>query len=112
MNIEMPESPEDNERFLRSVEEQFQIALEIFQGMVHRASEGEAVPQGEVSKTARAFSAAAQILINEKNRIHDERKRQTGVANAYALDLDAARSSIRRLLDRLRDAGSADGVSE
>lgn len=112
MDSKPPESPEETDEFLASVERQFAMAVDLFQDMTDRVKGGEMVAEAEAAKMGRRLFDAAQALIAQKNRTYDERKRQEGVANAYAIDLDAARDTVGRLLDRLRASGGSEPVSE
>ena len=112
MELKQPDDPEDNDRYLSKVEKHFETAVEMFQDMTTRVDDGETVTDAEAAKAGRRLFDAAQVLITLKNRIYDERKRQEGVANAYALDLDDARDTVGRLLDRLRAAGDTGDLSE
>ncbi len=91
---------------LRRTTEHYDRALDLYEALLARIAAGEDVPWGDAEKTARAVHAATQTLLNLRERIDDERGRHAGLARGYALDLDEARATVRRLLDRLRSAGT------
>ena len=97
---------------LRRAEVHFEQAIELFQSTIQKIRDGEDVPTTEADKVSKALFGAASTLLNFKLRIYDERKRQQGAANGYALDLDDARLKVGRLLDRLRASRGSGTVSE
>jgi len=49
--------------------------------------------------------AAYQLAMKERNRVADERRKDSGIVGDYAVDFDAARDEIGRRLACLRAAG-------
>lgn len=64
--------------------------------------EGKDVKAGDLVRTASDLRKATQTLFDERKRIAEQKKKETGVADDFGLDLDAARSEIGSRLDRLR----------
>ena len=105
------DASESPEQALAQAERHFHQAISLFQQMTQRVESGETVPQIEAQRASRALHAAAQTLFTLRQRMENERKKQTGIVNSYALDLDAARRDVERRLARLRDARDAGEVS-
>ncbi len=95
-------SPEDLlERAIRHCD----TGIVLFQDVIDRARSGGTVSPAEIDKTARGLHAAVQTLITIRTRLDDARRELSVQDGGRALDLDAARDRIERLLDRLRAAG-------
>lgn len=48
-----------------------------------------------------------KLVIEAENQLEQRKKKEQGIVNGYALDMDAARDSIGCRLDRLRAAAGA-----
>ena len=52
-----------------------------------------------------------KLVIEAENQLEQRKKKEQGIVNGYALDMDAARDSVGGRLDRIRAARSGGGVS-
>jgi len=51
------------------------------------------------------LAAATRLVMTERNRVADERRKDRGVVHDFAIDFEAARAEIGSRLARLREAG-------
>lgn len=99
---------------LQEAEAHYHDAVQAFETLklyLKHPEEGEIAPS-EISRVASDYRRATQTLFDERKKIEDQRKSDAGIVREYAIDFDAARDTIGRLLDRLRAAGGSGSVSE
>lgn len=65
----------------------------------------------EIRRAAQDLRAAMQALFEERKKLETVRNKEAGLVHGFAFDLDAARAEVGGLLDRLRAARGAGGVS-
>lgn len=65
---------------------------------------------GPAGKVMIELRGLIRTTMDTEQRIEERRKEKEGIVNAYRLDLDDARITIGRRLDRLRAAEQAGGV--
>lgn len=82
------------------------VLRELLQGLGDRPELSEA----DVKKAMGRVRETLKIVFDERERLHELRKRKRGIVNDFAIDFDAARDEIGQRLDRLRAAGSSEGV--
>lgn len=71
--------------------------------------DGEAVG-GQTGKVLTELRHLIRLAMETEKAFEDRRKAKEGIVNTYRLDLDDARATIRRRLDRLRAAEHAGHV--
>ncbi|MEM1065219.1 MAG: hypothetical protein AAGJ74_06935 [Pseudomonadota bacterium] len=86
-----------------AVASHFRRAMKNFEDYQARIEEGASVDPKTLAQVCRQLLAAEAVLIDTNNKALDELKRQKGVVHDYAIDLDAARAEVRRLLDCLQE---------
>ena len=70
------------------------------------------LPEAELRRVLINVQKSVQTVFDERKRLDELRKRQSGIVHDYALDFDAVRSEIGRRLDRLRLTGDPGEISE
>ncbi|MEM6824054.1 MAG: hypothetical protein AAF566_02990 [Pseudomonadota bacterium] len=110
----MADEPESDglEETIAVAERHLGRAIKIFERTIDDLLDREEGSFADAEKAIRSLMSATQMLLEYKKRIYDERKRQEGVVAGYALDLDEARLTVGRLLDRVRAAGGPRAVPE
>jgi len=78
------------------------LALAEFTRKVRRE---EPVTEREARPVIGELAAATRLLMAERNRVAEYRRKERGVVHDFAIDFDAARAEIQGRLARLREAG-------
>ncbi len=106
-----PADPVGPEEFLRRAIAQYDMAEAAMGEMIARMAGDDPVGAGEIKDIARLYMGAVQLVMNARSKLDDSRRDLSLADGGTALDLDAARDRIGRLLDRLRDTGDPDTPS-
>ncbi|MBM9595216.1 hypothetical protein [Roseitranquillus sediminis] len=93
---------------LRQTEAHYERAIQALGALIQRIESGDLGARTEVQQTATDVRKAMQTFFDERKKIEDQLRRDTGVVHAVALDFNAARDEIGRRLDRLRAARAAE----
>lgn len=82
----------------------FRRAVRALNTLVEELEDRNTDSASEATRIIRDLKQALGPALSERERIETEVRKEAGVANAYAIDFDAARFEIGRRLDRLRAA--------
>jgi hypothetical protein len=96
---------------LAVAERHFERSLLALDALVSEVEQRATVGGPEIKRAAQDLRAAMQALFDERKRLETVRNREAGLVHGFAFDLDAARLEVGSLLDRLRAARGAGGVS-
>jgi hypothetical protein len=96
---------------LAVAERHFERSLITLDALVSEVEQRAAGGGPEIKRAAQDLRAAMQALFDERKRLETVRNREAGLVHGFAFDLDAARLEVGGLLDRLRAARGAGGVS-
>lgn len=99
-------------RVLEIANNHFDRALDELDKSLAKMEQAEKAGAQELVKAIQDTRKATQILFEERVKVETFRKKTSGVAYDYAIDLDAARDEIGRRMALLRGARDADQVSE
>ncbi len=91
---------------LAAAEDLWKEAGRIFAHWIKKAQQDEDALNG-VKHAASEYVSSHKLVVTERSRVADERRKQTGANGNYAIDFDAARDEIGRRLACLRDAGAS-----
>lgn len=69
-----------------------------------KVKSGELPTERDVSSVAASMTKATQTLLNARSQLDEQRRTVAGLARDFAIDFSDARTKVRSLLDRLRDA--------
>ena len=93
---------------LRETEAHYTRAIRALGELVQRVESGELVGKNEAQQTASDLRKAMQTYFDERKKVEEQHRRNTGIVHAFALDFDAARNEIGSRLARLRKHRSAE----
>lgn len=99
-------------RVLEIANNHFDRALDELDKNLTKMDLAEKAGATELAKAIQDTRKATQILFEERVKVDQFRKKTTGVAYDYAIDLDAARDEVGRRLALLRRAGGAEPVPD
>lgn len=88
-----------------------EFVLEIEQHRTNLKNDRDADSPG-MKKLLTDFRTTSDLCLKEANRVEDLHRKQAGIVHEFAFDLEAARNEIRGRLASLRNAASADRLSE
>ena len=75
-------------------------------GLSKRIRAEEVVPEKDAKIVATELNAATQMLMKERDRVAELRRKSAGIVGDYAIDFDAARVEIGRRLACLKTSAS------
>lgn len=81
-------------------------------GVIRDVEGGNAAAVKQLQPLLAELRRATWTIHEERKKQDEERKRELGLVNGYALDLQSARDEIERRLDCLRAAEGPGGVPE
>jgi hypothetical protein len=90
---------------LAVAEELYMEAGLILGRLIHASKQDDPEAAPKLKGAIAEMSAGYKLAVQERNRVAEERRRQSGVVGDYAVDFDAARVEIGRRLACLRAAG-------
>ncbi len=90
---------------LAVAEDLFKEAGVILGNMLSKLRQDEDMALPAVRTAINELSTGWKTVVQERNRVADERKKEAGVVGSYAIDFDAARAEVGRRLACLREAG-------
>ncbi len=85
-----------------AAEELFQEAIQAVADIKEKIRQDDAEALPDLKAAVPNATQATKLLLQEKGRVYELHKKQTGVVHDYAIDFDAARAEIGRRLARLR----------
>ena len=80
-------------------------------GVIQDVESGESPAVKKLQPLLAELRRATWVIHEERKKQDEERKRELGIVDGRALDLDAARTEVELRMARLRSAESAGGVS-
>jgi hypothetical protein len=80
-------------------------------GVIRDVEGGDAAAVKKLQPLLAELRRATWTIHEERKKHDEERKRELGIVNGYALDLQSARNEIQRRLDCLRPPEDPGGVS-
>ena len=89
-------------KVLVEVQAHYTRAIQALNELIDRIQNGELAPNREMSMTVTDARRAMQTFFDERKKIEDQLRRDTGVVHGHAIDFESARVEIGRRLDRLR----------
>ena len=89
---------------LSEVQAHYTRAIQALNDLIDRIEVGELGSQRETALTVTDARRAMQTFFDERKKIEDQLRRDTGVVHGYAIDFVSARDEIGRRLDRIRTA--------
>lgn len=110
--IRLSDEERTAEAILARAEEHYIAVLEDLDAVRLYYKDRSELSEAELKRVLTEYRRATQTLFDERKRLEDFRKRQSGIVHDYAIDFDAARSEIGRRLDRLRAARDAGELPE
>ncbi|RVT85458.1 hypothetical protein DXV76_06775 [Rhodobacteraceae bacterium CCMM004] len=93
---------------LAQAEEQYLEILQDLKDLRLYAKDRTDLSETEIKRVLAEYRRATLIVFEERKKLEDFRKRQTGADGDHAIDFAAVRDEIGRRLDRLRRAQDAD----
>ena len=73
---------------------------------------GDIPSEMDVKKAAAALTSTAMLVMKERARVLEQRKRSSGAVGDFSFDANEVRAEIGRKLDRLRESRRAECVSD
>jgi hypothetical protein len=89
---------------LKQTEAHYARAIAALDELVRRVERGDIIPKTDAQQTATDLRKAMQTFFDERKKVEEQFRRDTGVVHAVALDFDRARAEIGSRLARLRGA--------
>lgn len=89
---------------LKEVQAHYTRAIQALNELIDQISQGELGNPREATVTISDARRAMQTFFDERKKVEEQLRRNTGVVHGNAIDFDAARVEIGRRLDRLRAA--------
>ena len=86
---------------LRRTKEIYAELFEALKTLRARAQDGQIDVAKEVTELTTALSRSLRNLSDAEGRLDALRRKDAGIVNDFAIDLDEARAEIRRRLDRI-----------
>lgn len=105
MSMEDPQGVRPAQALLVSARVQFAEMRAALETLRKRLKAGDAQALPGVEAQGREFLRALNTVIEQEARLEERARAERGVADGYAIDLDAARAEVGRRLARLRAAG-------
>jgi len=104
MTLTRPFSKDVSNDCIMVAEQIFEKAIRAVAQTTQKIESEELEALAEYKAVAQNATQATKLLLQEVGRVHELRKRKSGVVYDYAIDLDAARVEIGRRLACLRAA--------
>lgn len=99
-------------RVLEIANNHFNRALDELDKIILKMDVAEKAGAQNLAKAIQDMRKATQVLFEERAKVEQLRKKSTGVAYDYAIDLGAARDEVGRRLALLRQAGNSSPISD
>jgi hypothetical protein len=96
------EAPGSASDILKQTEAHYARAIAALDELVRRVEQGDIIPKTDAQQTATDLRKAMQTFFDERKRVEEQFRRDSGVVHAVALDFDRARAEIGSRLARLR----------
>lgn len=93
---------------LKQTEAHYARAIAALDELVKRVERGDIVPKKDAQEAATDLRKAMQTFFDERKRVEEQFRRDSGIVHAVALDFDRARAEIGSRLARLRERGRAE----
>ena len=87
---------------LKQTEAHYARAIAALDNLVRRVEQGDIIAKTDAQQTATDLRKAMQTFFDERKKVEEQFRRDTGVVHAVALDFDRARAEIGSRLARLR----------
>ena len=87
-----------------SISNQLESLRKSLEDLEQQVRAGEVGTETDARKQMSAIQNMVRLALDAEMKLDEQRKRKAGIVNDYALDFDAARSSIGCRLGRLRAA--------
>lgn len=104
------EGQDEGRKLLEIAEARLREMLEDLDACAAYWRDRDDLSETELKRVLTNVAKSVQHVFDERKRFDDLRKKKLGLVQDFAIDLDAARDTIGRKLDRLRDARVPDAV--
>lgn len=98
-------------RLARETEEFLRETAALYRGLSTDVAAAEAENPAKARERMHEYRRAALAALEDGRRVADELNAARGIVHDFALDLQAARDEVERLLDRFEAALRAEGIS-
>lgn len=109
-----PETPGDEQphskAILSAAVEEYERSVSDLRRLIAGIEQGQFPSGRDASEVLRQLRVITRLAIQERDRLEERRKKESGGPAGYALDLGAARDEVGRRLARLRAAGDAGNI--
>lgn len=111
MTVHVPKG-DTAEATLAAAVDLYEQAVIDLQDVIEKLKMQTPVGESETKKSIGQLRLAVSLVLQERNRLEERRRKETGAKGAEALDFGAARDEVRRRLACLRTAGNTGTVSK